>query len=99
MLFGSKVVRKDAGAIDRVCPWCGVPGPHTLVEADNYFTVYFIPLFRTGRADDQVRCRSCRQLFPARMTSPSPAAWSCRTCANVNPGTSNQCLKCGASSA
>lgn len=101
LLFGNKVVKKDAGPVARTCPYCGSQGPHTRVEGENWFTIYWIPLFRVGRAPGFIRCSRCGQTFPESGPSrPAPVVrdpdwtWACPACQNVNPNTAQSCLRC-----
>ncbi|MHB2017180.1 MAG: zinc ribbon domain-containing protein [Candidatus Xenobia bacterium] len=104
LLFGTRPYSKEVGRAAAVCPYCGDPGPHAVMQAENYFTLYFIPLFKTGGGGRFLRCRRCNQDFPQQAAGQPqtrvPEAdwtWSCNQCGNVNPRTATACLKCGAS--
>jgi hypothetical protein len=63
IIWGStgREIEIDRG--DFHCPACGRKQPYKQVQVARYFTLYFIPLFKTRELGQYVKCLMCKQAF------------------------------------
>jgi hypothetical protein len=64
IIWGStgREIEIDRG--DFHCPACEGKQPYKQVQVANYFTLYFIPLFKTRELGQYVKCLTCKRAFP-----------------------------------
>jgi hypothetical protein len=101
IIWGSKAREKEIGDGQFFCPRCHAETMYTHVEINRYFTLYFIPLFRTQFLADYVQCHNCHGQFDSRVLTMTPEQitdsqqpWTCSFCGNTNPGEYTQCIAC-----
>ncbi len=59
-IIGTKpIVRRGAGTVRRYCPRCGDLRNFQEVTWQNYFSLFFFPLFPIGSAKSGYQCVSC----------------------------------------
>jgi hypothetical protein len=63
IIWGSKGKTKDVGSGFFYCPRCQGRRQYIHKEVGKYFTLYFIPLFRTSMLGEFVECQSCLTPF------------------------------------
>jgi hypothetical protein len=101
-VMGNKVSTRKISSTTKPCPRCDDPGPHSLLEANNYVTIYFLPVFKLNRVGTYYRCSKCGYEFGEGQSAALRASrepdwtWTCIRCENVNPSQSETCLKCQA---
>ncbi len=61
--------QKEVSSGSFTCPHCGVPRPYKLMKAGRYFSLYFIPLFRTKDLGEYVQCQHCQRTFDPQVLS------------------------------
>ena len=85
------------------CPRCrGICGYlHRCVQ--QYFTLYFIPLFPTNALGEYIECQKCGGTFDPAIRELSAGQieglvepWTCPGCQNLNPASEMLCLRCQA---
>ena len=103
IIWGSTGKEKIVAQGNFFCPNCGGDSPFAQVRIARYFTLYFIPLFRTATLGEFVHCRRCSGQFKTSILSIPPAQlqamlqpWQCEECGNNNPASSATCLGCQA---
>lgn len=63
IIWGSKGKTKVAGRGTFFCPGCKSLQPYEHYVAGKYFTLYFIPLFKTKTLGEYVECKTCSMTF------------------------------------
>ena len=63
IIWGSKGKTTDAGMGVFYCPKCQGKRQYIRKEVGKYFTLYFIPLFRTSILGEYIECRTCLTPF------------------------------------
>jgi hypothetical protein len=61
--------QKEVSSGSFTCPHCGVPRPYKLMKSGRYFSLYFIPLFRTKDLGEYVQCQVCQRMFDPQVLS------------------------------
>jgi hypothetical protein len=61
-LFGLSTKLRALPSQPATCQYCGVFSQHYLEERATRFTLFFIPVFTTGRSY-QISCSNCGQRF------------------------------------
>jgi hypothetical protein len=77
IIWGSKVREKEIAAGQFNCPNCRTTRAYKHKRVDKYFSLYFIPLFKTQDLGEYVECQVCLQKYKPEVLSykePSPAA-------------------------
>ncbi len=73
IIFGSKTRETEVGSGQFFCPHCGNYRLYTRKRVGEYFTLYFLPIFRYKTLGEVVQCQVCRQNFdPAVLTYRPP---------------------------
>ncbi len=49
------------------CPNCNTTRPYELKRAGNYFTLFFIPLFRIQKRGEFVQCEVCKNRYDPKI--------------------------------
>ena len=104
IVWGSRGREKEVATGTFACPVCRAPRPYRRMRIDRYFTLYFMPLFRTRQLGEYVQCGVCARTFPLevladaapeqpRVTGP---AVPCTTCGSALPEGGHFCQQCGA---
>jgi hypothetical protein len=103
IIWGSTTKNKIVEQGEFYCPQCrGFSGYlHRCVQ--QYFTLYFIPLFPTSTLGEYLECQQCggnfdlaiRELSAGRVES-MLLPWTCAGCQNLNPASEMRCLRCQA---
>lgn len=63
IIWGSKGKDKTIGTGTFYCPHCKSHQAFRHVELSRYFTLYFIPLFKTHKLGEYIECQSCLKTF------------------------------------
>lgn len=62
------------------CPGCQAERNYNLMQVARWFTLYFIPLFKTRDLGEYVECCTCKETYKTRILSyqpqPEPVAQS-----------------------
>lgn len=74
IIYGTRTLHSTKGTGVFNCPRCGVQQAYTLKSADNYFTLYFIPLIPLGSAGQYVSCSACGDTYDTQILSYDPVA-------------------------
>ncbi|CAM6088749.1 unnamed protein product [Calypogeia fissa] len=103
-------VRKELESKVAECPRCGSDA--SLVEYDNVFRAFFIPIWRSAGNNPAIRCDNCNFLLPfeqyqrlasrltprlEQRTEPSAPLMRCWSCSSVLQPDFQFCPHCGAS--
>ncbi len=108
IILGSREREKLLGTGQFDCPNCRTVRQYRHVRVDNYFALYFIPLFKVSTLAEYVQCQVCHNSYdPAILTSriPSPGAHQppvhnpnityCPDCGKPSPSGHKFCWNCG----
>ncbi len=63
LIWGFKTRTKPVGSGTFHCPRCRAMRSYEWKRVDRYFTLYFIPVFRTKTLLDYVECGACLQTY------------------------------------
>ena len=63
IIWGSKGKDKTIGTGTFYCPHCKSHQAFRHAELSRYFTLYFIPLFKTHKLGEYIECQSCLKTF------------------------------------
>ncbi len=63
IIWGIRSREKALGRGTFFCPHCNQVRPYKLERAGNYFTLFFIPLFRIQKRGEFVECQVCRSRY------------------------------------
>ena len=63
IVFGSKVRHKIIGEGKFFCPKCQAQRAYFHKQASRYFTLYFLPVFPTGKLGEFIECQTCGVAF------------------------------------
>ncbi|MHA1290995.1 MAG: zinc-ribbon domain-containing protein [Candidatus Thorarchaeota archaeon] len=63
IIWGSKGKTKVAGRGTFFCPTCNSLQPYKHHKAGKYFTLYFVPVFKTKNLGEYVECQACYMTF------------------------------------
>jgi hypothetical protein len=74
IIWGSKGKTRNAGSGTFYCPSCRANRQYILKEIGKYFTLYFIPIFRTSKLDDYIECQTCFTPFEKKVLDYDPTA-------------------------
>lgn len=72
IVWGWRGREKEIGAGQFFCPDCGTERPYRLVAVNNWFTLYWIPLFKTSELGEFVECGNCKSTFNKRVLEFDP---------------------------
>ena len=76
IIWGSRGRKKTVSTGEFYCPSENATRPYAHKRVARYFTLYFIPLFKTKDLGEYVECGSCQGTFKPEVlsyTPPSPA--------------------------
>ena len=62
-IFGTRVKQKEISAGSFYCPHCRTQRAYKLMQVGQYFSLYFIPLFRIKDLGQHVVCQHCQQAY------------------------------------
>lgn len=75
IIWGSRGKESEVARGQFHCPQCDTPVPYVHKKVARYFTLYFIPLFKTEDLGEYVECGGCRGTFkPAVLQYEPPSA-------------------------
>ncbi len=96
-IWGSTVRTTEAGTGFFDCPRCQSRQPYRRLRNAMYFTLFFIPLFRTETLAEFVQCETCRNNSEVPMwgAEPSSQTWACPQCTQTNANHNYRCRHCG----
>lgn len=60
-IFGTRVRQKEISSGNFYCPHCRTQRAYKLMSVGQYFSLYFIPIFRIQDLGQQVVCQHCQQ--------------------------------------
>jgi uncharacterized OB-fold protein len=63
IVFGTKVRHKVIGEGKFFCPKCQAQRAYFHKQASRYFTLYFLPVFPTGKLGEFIECQTCGTAF------------------------------------
>ena len=63
IILGSKVKEKELSQGQFFCPTCNVTRDYKLKQFSNYFSFFFIPLFKIQNLGERFECQSCGSVF------------------------------------
>jgi hypothetical protein len=63
IIWGSSGKEVTMGGGVFYCPKCDTERKYAHKRVDKYFTLYFIPLFKTGSMGEYIECRLCRKQY------------------------------------
>ena len=75
LIFGFRARAKRLSEGTFFCPKCGADRSYVLLQLRQWFTLFFIPIFPTGRpVGEQVQCTTCNTRFrPDILATPTSA--------------------------
>lgn len=101
IIWGSTGKEKTVGYGQFFCPQCASDTRYAHKRVSRYFTLYFIPLFRTATLGEYLQCDHCAGQFkssilqvPREQLMAALQPWQCGNCGNNNPASSATCLGC-----
>jgi zinc-ribbon family len=101
LLWGSRTRTRRVGQGVFHCPRCRTHVTYSHDVSENWFTLYFIPLFPTRTLGECVRCGECRGAYKPSILlrseeeiERSMRPWRCSDCACLNPQVETRCLNC-----
>lgn len=101
IIWGSKGRETTINVGTFYCPGCRSEATFKHVRMDKYFTLYFIPLFRTSSLGEYVMCAGCRGTYKPEILQikrediqSAVAPWTCSQCGNKNASSEMRCLGC-----
>lgn len=74
IIWGWRGREKTIGNGEFYCPDCGAYRGYRLVAVTRWFTLYWIPLFKTKDLGEYVECQSCKSTFNDRVLEFDPKA-------------------------
>lgn len=72
IILGLRDREKEISSGQFNCPKCATLRPYKLIRVVNYFTLYFIPLFKTKKGREYVECQYCHQTFKPEVLDYKP---------------------------
>jgi hypothetical protein len=101
IIWGSKVKDKSVEQGEFYCPSCRTDSNYQRRRMQEYFTLYFIPLFPTRSHGEYVHCESCSiqystdvLCYSREQIETATQPWTCPDCSNANPSNALECLAC-----
>jgi hypothetical protein len=73
VIMGTKERNKETGHGQFFCPSCKTTRHYIQYEAAQYFSLYFIPLFKLGAARTYIQCQYCHNMFSVDLLLANPA--------------------------
>jgi hypothetical protein len=70
LIMGTKVKEKVLSQGQFFCPTCTVTRNYKLKQLSNYFTFFFIPLFRIKNLGERFECQVCGNAFKPEVLTP-----------------------------
>jgi hypothetical protein len=67
VIFGTKIKTSETGHGQFFCPFCKTSRPYVQKESANYFTLYFLPLFKTNTPKIYIECQFCHNVFKTEL--------------------------------
>jgi len=72
IVWGFRGRQKEIGQGEFYCPECGDYRAYRLIMVNRWFTLYWIPLFKTKNLGEFVECGKCESTFNERVLSYDP---------------------------
>jgi hypothetical protein len=101
IIWGSTTKDKIVDQGEFYCPQCRGHTAYFHHSVQQYFTLYFIPLFPTGTLAEFIQCQKCGSSFEPAVRELSAGQveglfqpWACPNCQNLNPTSEMRCLRC-----
>jgi hypothetical protein len=101
IIWGSRDIARSVGGGTFYCPRCRSFRDYSTDRVENWFTLYFIPLFPRETIAEAVRCHYCRDAFSPEILTRSAEQieemhkpWTCSGCTCLNPKSEMRCLNC-----
>src|SRR5205814_3225286 len=89
IIWGSTAKNKVVSEGEFYCPQCRGFVSYHHIKIQQYFTLYFIPLFPTNTLGEYIECQQCRGTFQPAILELSAAQvegllqpWTCSQCQN-----------------
>jgi transcription elongation factor Elf1 len=73
IIWGWKTRTKTVCTGNFHCPSCERQQSYTLIKLARWFTLYFIPLFKTKDLGEYVECGGCKETYKTRVLGYQPA--------------------------
>jgi zinc-ribbon family len=83
IIWGSKGRQMKLGSGDFNCPKCQAKRPYNHMRSTVYFTLYFIPLFKTRDLGEYVECQTCKGSYKMEILNYEPPTEAQLMIANV----------------
>jgi hypothetical protein len=103
IIWGSTTKNKVVDQGEFYCPRCRRSCEYLHRRVQQYFTLYFIPLFPMSTLGQYIECQQCGGTFDlairelsARQVESLLQPWTCASCQNLNPAAEMRCLRCQA---
>jgi len=71
IIWGSKGRHEFVSEGQFFCPKCNNIRHYKLIRVSKYFTLYFIPLFKTKTLGEYVECQTCKNGYEPKVLEPS----------------------------
>src|SRR4051794_17906197 len=85
------------------CPRCLREADYGHRRVQQFFTLYFIPIFPTNTLGEYIECQQCGGNFETTVRELTAGQvegllrpWTCAECQNLNPAAEMRCLRCRA---
>ena len=97
IIAGTKAKETVIGTGDFKCPVCFSQTSYVRKRFDQYFTLFFIPLFKLGTLGEHTECLSCHSIIQDKsqhVIEEPEKMWECPNCKAQNPNTTYTCQNC-----
>lgn len=74
IIWGSRGKTTEVGTGQFFCPRCQCLRKYVRKDVGRYFTLYFIPLFKTSTVAEYIECQVCLTPFETKVLDLDPAA-------------------------
>ena len=74
IIWGWKARTKTISSGTFHCPACDGHRAYSLIQIARWFTLYFIPLFKTKDLGEYVECGTCKETYKTRVLGYQPTA-------------------------
>ena len=83
IIWGTKGRETEIGQGTFYCPRCDAQKPYIHKEVSRYFTLFFIPVFKTKKLGEYLQCGGCQTTFKPEVLQIEPLSEGQRILLNI----------------